>query len=94
MAEKAVQAEPDNSAYLDTLGWIYYMMGKYNLALIHIKKSVEKRVDSAVVVEHLGDVFLKLGSIDDARTQWKRALELDKENKSLKRKIENTQNEL
>jgi tetratricopeptide (TPR) repeat protein len=88
-----VKAEPDNSAYLDTLGWVYYMMGKYNLALIHIKKSVEKREDSAVVVEHLGDVYHKLGSIDEARVQWKRALELDKENESLKRKIENSQNE-
>jgi tetratricopeptide (TPR) repeat protein len=94
MAEKAVLAEPDNSAYLDTLGWIYYMMGKYNLALIHIKKSVEKREDSAVVVEHLGDVFYKLGSIEDARNQWKRALELEKENKRLKLKIENTQHEM
>jgi tetratricopeptide (TPR) repeat protein len=94
MAEKAVLAEPDNSAYLDTLGWIYYMMGKYNLALIHIKKSVEKREDSAVVVEHLGDVFFKLGSIEDARNQWKRALELEKENKRLKLKIENTQHEM
>lgn len=94
MAKKAVAAEPENDAYQDTIGWIYYRMGIYNLALLHIKKSVEDRQDSAVVIEHLGDVFLKLGDLKEAKSQWKRALEIDKDNERLKQKIENTRYEM
>jgi tetratricopeptide (TPR) repeat protein len=94
MAKKAVAAEPDNDAYQDTIGWIYYRLGMYDLALIHIKKSVDNRRDSAVVIEHLGDVYLKLGDLKEAKSQWKRALEIDKDNERLKRKIENTRHEM
>jgi len=94
MAKKAVAADPENDAYQDTIGWIYYMMGMYDLALIHIKKSVEDRQDSAVVIEHLGDVYLKLGDLEEAKSQWKRALEIDKDNERLKRKIENSRYEM
>ncbi len=94
MAREAVEAEPDNSAYQDTIGWIYYMLGRYNLALVHIMRSVEQQEDSAVVIEHLGDVYLKLGDTDDARNQWKRALEIDEDNERLKKKIENIRHEM
>ena len=94
MAKKAVAAEPDNDAYQDTIGWIYYRLGMYDLALIHIKKSVDNRQDSAVVIEHLGDVYLKLGDLKEAKSQWERALEIDKDNERLKRKIENSRHEM
>jgi Flp pilus assembly protein TadD len=94
MAKKAVAAEPENDAYQDTIGWIYYRLGMYDLALFHIKKSVDNRQDSAVVIEHLGDVYHKLGDFNEAKSQWKRALEIDKDNERLKRKIENTRHEM
>jgi tetratricopeptide (TPR) repeat protein len=94
MAKKAVAAAPDNDAYQDTIGWIYYRLGMYDLALVHIKKSVENRQDSAVVIEHLGDVYLKLGDLKEAKSQWKRALEIDQGNIRLKQKIENTRHEM
>jgi len=89
MAKKAIQAQPDNGAYLDTIGWIYYKMGQFQLALEHINKSLEKRENSAVVVEHLGDVYLELGEIDKAKEMWKQSLEMDAENKLLRQKLEN-----
>jgi tetratricopeptide (TPR) repeat protein len=94
MAKKAIAADPENDAYQDTIGWIYYRMGMYDLALIHIKKSVENRENSAVVIEHLGDVYLKMGDLKEAKSQWKRALEIDKNNERLKQKIENTRHEM
>lgn len=90
MAKKAIEAEPENGAYQDTIGWIYYMLGQYNPALIHIRKSVELRQDSAVVMEHLGDVYFKLGNFREAQNQWNRALEIDSGNERLKQKIEST----
>jgi len=94
MVKKAVAADPENDAYQDTIGWIYYRMGMFDLALLHIQKSVENRENSAVVIEHLGDVYLKLGDLKEAKSQWKRALEIDKNNERLKQKIENTRHEM
>jgi len=88
LAQKAVTAQPDNGAYLDTIGWIYYKLGKYDQALEYIKKSLENREESPVVVEHLGDVYLKLGYPDEAKIYWRRALQMDEDNEGLKQKIE------
>jgi tetratricopeptide (TPR) repeat protein len=89
LARKAVDAQPDRGAYLDTIGWIYYKLGKYNLALTYISRSLENRENSAVVVEHLGDVYYKLGDLDEAARYWKQALEMDQDNRELRHKIEN-----
>ena len=56
-------------------------------------ESLENREKSAVVVEHLGDVYLKMGQIQEAVKFWQQALELDKNNLNLKRKIEMYPNE-
>ncbi|TFH02609.1 MAG: tetratricopeptide repeat protein [Calditrichales bacterium] len=94
MAKTAVKAEPENGAYQDTIGWIYFQLKNYNLALFHITKSIENRESSAVVYEHLGDVYLKLKDYKSAIEKWLLALEIDKENERLINKIENTRKEL
>ncbi len=88
LAKRAVAAQPENGAYLDTIGWIYYKLGNYEKALEYIKLSIENREESAVVIEHLGDVYQKLGYIDEAKIYWRRALQMDNDNEELKRKIE------
>ncbi len=88
MAQRAVELSPDNSAYLDTYGWVQYKLGNYQEAEKYIKKAVELRSNSAVVLEHLGDVYRALGKVDRALEYWQKALQLDKENEKLKRKIE------
>ena len=87
MATKAVQNEPNNAAFLDTLGWIYYKMGEYDDALTYIQASVDTGDASAVVLEHLGDVYSALGNSDEAKLWWKRALEKDPEKSHLLEKI-------
>jgi tetratricopeptide (TPR) repeat protein len=88
LSSKAVEKQPENGAYLDTKGWIYYKLGRYDQALEWIKKSLENREESAVVIEHLGDVYIKLGKQSEAKIYWRRALMLDPDNNTLKKKIE------
>lgn len=88
MATRAIEAQPDNAAYLDTIGWIYYKLGRYEEAEKYIKKSVEMRDGSAVVLEHLGDVYAALGKVQQAQKYWQQAYELDKTNKKLLKKME------
>lgn len=88
MVKKAVAAQPDNAAYLDTIGWIYFKLGKLKEAEKYIKKSVEQRTDSAVVLEHLGDVYAAMKNREQAQKYWQQALELDQTNSELLKKIE------
>ncbi|MDD1748646.1 MAG: tetratricopeptide repeat protein [Methanothrix sp.] len=88
MALRAVELEPNNASYLDTLGWIYYKISRYDDAQRYIARAVETGQASAVVNEHLGDVYYKLGNKDKATEYWERALNMDKSNQALKEKIE------
>jgi tetratricopeptide (TPR) repeat protein len=87
MAQKALTKDPDNGAYLDTVGWIYYKMGDYENALEYIKKACEQRENNAVVVEHLGDVYFKLQMKKEAQSSWEEALKLNQDNPELKEKL-------
>ncbi len=88
MAETAINAEPHNSSFLDTIGWVYFMLGNYEKAKQYIEESLQIGGDRAEVLEHLGDVIFMMGQKDDALLIWKKALELDKNNSTLKLKVE------
>ncbi len=87
MARKAVEAEPDNSSYLDTMGWVYFRLGRYQEAEEYVKKAIAKGDVSAVVFEHLGDIYFKMDEKDRALEQWNAALKLDEKNTALREKI-------
>jgi tetratricopeptide (TPR) repeat protein len=88
MSQKAVDAEPENASYLDTIGWIYYVLGDYKNAAEFIKKSLQHEEKSSTVNDHLGDVYFKLGDKDKALQFWKRANEIEPTNEKFKTKIE------
>jgi tetratricopeptide (TPR) repeat protein len=87
MSIKAIEQQPENGAYLDTIGWIYYKLKQYNLALDYIKQSLNNREDNPIVIEHLGDVYFELGDHSNAKLYWKKAVELDPDNETLKTRI-------
>jgi tetratricopeptide (TPR) repeat protein len=87
MIQKALEQDPENGAYLDSMGWIYFKLGDYKNAVYYIEKSVKVRSTSAVVLEHLGDVYEKLGDIKKARENWEKALKLDSKNETLRQKL-------
>ncbi len=88
MAQKAVAAEPDNPSYLDTLGWVYFQLGRYADAKEYIEKAAAHDQASSVVHEHLGDVYFKLGNKEKAVDCWKQASSLDPKNDAARLKAE------
>ncbi|WP_169979471.1 tetratricopeptide repeat protein [Tautonia rosea] len=72
LIRKAVDADPSNSAYLDSLGWVLYKQGRPEDAITHLEEAVRLR-PSAVNLDHLGDVYFVLDRRNDARDAWKRA---------------------
>ncbi len=87
MIKKAVNKEPGNSSYLDTMGWIYFMMKDYKNAKEYIERAVSVNGSNSVILEHLGDVHNALKDTQKAVYFWKKALELNKSNKQLEEKI-------
>ena len=70
MIQKALESDPDNGAYLDSLGWAYYQQGKFQEAEGLLVRAVERIGPDPTVKDHLGDVYLKLGKTKEAITQW------------------------
>ncbi len=87
MSRKAVEAQPENGSYLDTIGWIYYRLGRYTEAMKYVKEAIAKGEANAVVYEHLGDIYYRMNNREGALAQWKLALELDSGNSVLREKI-------
>lgn len=89
MSYRTVQAEPDNSTYLDTYAWILFKQKRYSEAVEYIDMAVENdTTKSAVVIEHAGDIHAKNGNIDTALEYWRQAESLGNgTNKTLIRKI-------
>lgn len=89
MSYRTVQAEPDNSTFLDTYAWILFRQKKYADALQYIDMAVDNdTTGSAVIIEHAGDIHAVNGDIEGALKYWNEALEAGSANgKAIRRKI-------
>jgi tetratricopeptide (TPR) repeat protein len=74
LIQRAVQREPGNYAYLDSLGWVYYRLGRYPEAEVQLKLALEKSSSDPTVHDHLGDVYFKEGKLKEAIAQWELSL--------------------
>ena len=87
LIRKAVELEPGNGAYLDSLGWVYYRLNKLDKAEENLRAAEVLNPDDATVEEHLGDLFERKGDLALARSTWKRALTL-KPDEDVKRRLD------
>jgi Tfp pilus assembly protein PilF len=74
MIRKAVDQEPMNGAYLDSLGWAYFKMGEYELSEDNLRRAVERDRTDPTVHDHLGDLYEKTGRVRLAAAQWELSL--------------------
>jgi tetratricopeptide (TPR) repeat protein len=80
LVQHAVNLDPDNGAYIDSLGWAHFQLGQYDEARGYLEKAVDLVGEDAVVLEHLGDLYLALSRREDARALYRRALAVGGEN--------------
>ena len=91
MIRHALESEPNNASYLDSLGWVEFRKGEFDQALddlLRAAKTAER--EDPVVFEHIGDTYLKLNRTREALEAWQKALTLDPKNKNLADKIQTT----
>jgi Flp pilus assembly protein TadD len=74
LIQRALELEPFNGAYLDSLGWAYYKQNKLDQAELTLRKAVERESHDPTIREHLGDVLAKQGRMDLAVVEWEKSL--------------------
>jgi tetratricopeptide (TPR) repeat protein len=84
----SIEAEPYNSSYLDTIGWVYFKLKHYDEAEDYLRKALDVAGDRAVLLDHLGDILFMKGDRSGAMEQWKKAYSVDSSDKKIEEKIE------
>jgi tetratricopeptide (TPR) repeat protein len=73
--KQALSLEPTNGAYLDSLGWAYFKLGKFDLAEENLTKAESHMGSDPTVQEHLGDLYQKTGRLKLAAAHWERSVQ-------------------
>ncbi len=79
MIERAVEAAPDNGHIIDSLGWAFYRLGRFEEAVEPMERAAELLATDPIVNDHLGDVYWMVGRRLEAQFQWRRALSFEPE---------------
>lgn len=93
LIDRARLAEPDNAHIIDSYGWVLYRLGRHEEALVELRRAWSMLRD-AEVAAHVAEVLWALGRGDEAREYFRKAQELDPENRALLRSLELTGVEL
>lgn len=80
LAERAVELDPGNGAYVDSLGWAHFQLRQYDQARRYLERAAGLVPDDATIREHLGDVYAAVGDTRKAREVYRQALDLAGEN--------------
>ena len=76
LVRRALQIDANNGAYVDSLGWGLYRLGRFAEACEALERAVRLLPNDSTVLEHLGDALLALGARERARDAYRRALAL------------------
>ncbi len=79
MIEMAVSKRPNDGYVVDSLGWVFYRLGRYQEAVKHLERAVELRPQDPIINDHLGDAYWRAGRKLEARFQWSHAIDLGAE---------------
>ena len=86
--KRALAADPDNGAYLDSIGWLHYRQGHYEQALAELLNAARVlKTEDPTVFEHIGDAYAMLQQMPQAIEYWQKSLALDQTNQKLAAKI-------
>jgi tetratricopeptide (TPR) repeat protein len=79
MIKKAVELRPNDGYIVDSLGWAYYRLGRFEDAVKELERAIELRPEDPVINDHLGDAYWKVDRRLEANFQWRHALDLKPE---------------
>lgn len=75
LIKKALDIEPNNYAFLDSMGWVDYRLNHLYDAERELQHSLQLEAKDPTIHDHLGDVLFKEGKLKDAIAQWQSSLQ-------------------
>jgi tetratricopeptide (TPR) repeat protein len=88
LIHRAVDMDPDNGAYVDSMGWLHFRRGQLDKARSELERAIQLTGGDPVIHEHLGDVYAKLNLLELARREYRLSLDGDAGNRRVKGKLE------
>jgi tetratricopeptide (TPR) repeat protein len=87
--QKALEQDPENGAFIDSLGWYYFRRGENEKALKELLRAAQiVKPEDPVVYDHIADVYHAMGNHSEALRYWQKSLELDQEQPKVAAKLE------
>jgi tetratricopeptide (TPR) repeat protein len=86
--QRAIELKPDNGFIRDSLGWVYFRLGKIEQAIKELETAVKLSPGDAAILEHLGDVYLESGRLKEALQTYKKAVKFSNEDQEGKKRIQ------
>ncbi|MAS06159.1 MAG: hypothetical protein CL534_15960 [Ahrensia sp.] len=77
MIQKAVDRRPRDGYIVDSLGWVYYRLGRFEEAVTELEKATDLRPRDATINDHLGDAYWRVGRKLEATYQWAQVLDME-----------------
>ena len=74
LIKKAVELKPEDGYYIDSLGWAYFRLGRFDEAVEQLERAVELKAEDPTINDHLGDAYWRAGRKLEAQFQWSTAL--------------------
>ena len=94
LVRTALRQDPENGYYVDSLGWVYFMRGEYERAVVELERAASLVEDDPVILEHLGDAYRSLERFRDALAAYERSRRLQGENSEILDKIDAARDQL
>jgi tetratricopeptide (TPR) repeat protein len=97
LVQQALAQDPNNGAYLDSLGWAYFRRGDLNEAQKYLVAAAQQMPENSEVLDHLGDLHARRGNLDEAIAAWTRALNgdgADVDRGAIERKVQDARKKL
>ena len=74
MIQRAIKQEPNNGAYLDSLGWAYYRLGRYAEAEEQIRRAVDLSPGDPTMHDHFAEALMQQSKVREAINAWEESL--------------------
>lgn len=87
LIKRALEKFPENGAFLDSLGWVFFKQGKFAEAVITLENANQQLPNSVEILMHLGDAYDKTGEPEKARRVWQQAQTLEPNNSDIQKRL-------
>nr|WP_246744992.1 tetratricopeptide repeat protein [Methylocystis sp. Sn-Cys] len=94
MLRRAVDLRQRDGYIVDSLGWAYYRLGRWDDAVRELEKAIDLKPSDPVINDHLGDAYWRVGRKLEAQFQWNHARDLNPDPDDLPKILDKIKNGL